>query len=240
MSSYNDKIGQLAEIYRNYNIYPQECYTPDTAVQIIQREYPSDYYSQDIKYFLEIQPYKKEQRGADLPYWGKKYFTDEPGRRIMVISQDSLAEDAGSTVFYACLMDKFDDTGFRNFRKKHDITSFKSWKRTRDFLLEIGQLEYMFITDARKVYQRGLDDFDDIKSKELMNSEIEFCKPDLVVLLGNKTAGLFDLGLDFNEAIEKGVLVVNHTKFIVASFPSNANGTFEGKKVITLNHLRNY
>lgn len=48
MKSYQEKIISLAQIYKEYTIYPQECYIPACAVQAIRTEYPFDHYSQEI------------------------------------------------------------------------------------------------------------------------------------------------------------------------------------------------
>ncbi|NSW92571.1 MAG: hypothetical protein HPY74_18270 [Firmicutes bacterium] len=233
----NNKIKHLAMIYRDYLIYPEECYSENSAVKKIIREYHDDHYSKEISYFLKFHKYKKVRRGADLPFWGRKYFSNEPGQRIMVIAKDSLAEDAGSTVFYACLMDKLDEYQFSRFRKAQGIPPFKSWKRAKEFLLAIGDLDYMFITDARKVY-RDKNNFDDEKSLELLNREIDFCNPDLVVLLGDATYNLFQFGIRYSTDVGMLPLIRNGIIFVPAPFPSFANATYNERIGSTLDLIK--
>ena len=136
-----EKIRDIAKIFAKYKIYPREkCLESVTPIKIFLEMYPKNYYSFDLETFLYQQDYKSEQRGADLPWWGKKYFNDDKGVRVMIVSQDSYSADAGSIVFFASLFDVVskrqdldifterinEDFGAGNFRSGYfDIKRFK-------------------------------------------------------------------------------------------------------------------
>ncbi|MCI3919918.1 hypothetical protein MO973_06695 [Paenibacillus sp. TRM 82003] len=56
-------------------------------------------YFEQMEKFLAQQPLTSKRRGVDLPYIGEDYFRDRDGIRVMMITQDSDAKDAGSIVF---------------------------------------------------------------------------------------------------------------------------------------------
>lgn len=69
-------------------------------------------------------------------------------KKIMVISNDSLSPDAGSIVFYACLMQVTDEYQYRDFIRNYSLPKFISWIKSRDLLSRIFSLDNLFITDA--------------------------------------------------------------------------------------------
>ncbi|XOB40920.1 MAG: hypothetical protein ACKKMW_02525 [Candidatus Nealsonbacteria bacterium] len=84
------KISELAQLFAKYKIYPKSCYNDCSPVKVFQRMFPKNHYSKDLEIFLSYQDYKPTQRGVDLLWWGKKFFTDELGFRILIVGQDSL------------------------------------------------------------------------------------------------------------------------------------------------------
>ncbi|KUO51850.1 MAG: hypothetical protein APF76_14990 [Desulfitibacter sp. BRH_c19] len=220
-----EKLTALATLYAEEMIYPLECYKNSSIVRIFQRRYPKNYYSQDIEVLLKNQKYIRVQRGADLPWWGSKYF-DEKHKRIMIISNDSLSPDAGSIVFYACLMQIIDEYQYRDFIRDYNLPKFISWKKSKDLLSRISSLDNMFITDASKVYRRGSwndRDFDHEKSRLLLKREIEICNPNLVILLGEQPLKVLEFKQKYANVVGSEILSAESKKFIVAPFPSNAN-----------------
>lgn len=111
-----------------------------SPVRSFQHIYPENHFSSQVEIFLREHIYKPSQRGADLPWWGSKYFTDESGRRIIVISQDSLAPDAGSIVFYACLYSvvnsKDDYINFTQGLDSKNLFAFNHWDTIQKQLLD--------------------------------------------------------------------------------------------------------
>jgi len=195
-----ENINELAQLFVEYNIYPQSCYKPNSTAIIFQNKFPDNHYSKHLKVFLSHQECKSTQRGADLPWWGKKFFTEERGsKKVMVISQDTAVKDAGSITLATCLfpyvsnpnnehadlVDKFYNSNYYKIKKQ--FTDGYTTKKG-DFQEGWGlNIDFLYITDARKVYEENSwadRDFDEKKSKELLESEIDFCKPDLLIILG--------------------------------------------------------
>lgn len=87
-------IIKLAKIFQEYKIYPNGKYKNNTPVYWFLEDFKDDHYLKDILEFLKYQNYITHRRGADLPWWGEKYFCSEKGIRVMIISQDSLADGA--------------------------------------------------------------------------------------------------------------------------------------------------
>ena len=94
----------LAETFAKYKIIPNKCYGYDSPARVFQRLFPDDHYAKDIENLILYNNYKPSKRGSDLPWWGKEYFGSKAGKRVIIISQDSLAQDAGSIVFFCHLM----------------------------------------------------------------------------------------------------------------------------------------
>jgi len=83
-------------------------------------------------------------------------------------------------------------------------------------------LKYCYITDAAKVYKNGSwkdRDFDKKKSKELLQSEIELCNPDLIILLGASGLELLNKNIKYGEAVERGKpIFINGRECVVTPF----------------------
>lgn len=183
-----DKISRLAQLFAKYKIYPKAKFTTNTAAGWFL-ENSDNYYAEDLRnYFLPEQNYQSEKRGADLPFWGKEYFSDRKGKRIFVVAQDSQTPDAGSIVFLAHLFKNLD------LYKKYKTALGKNPEvklRYDEFILEECKLNlnFLYITDAKKVYQdSSWKKFDRHQSQKLLEEEINFCQPDAIIFLGS--AGL--------------------------------------------------
>ena len=179
------KISKLAQIFSKYKIYPKDKFTTNTAVGWFL-ENSDNYYAQDLRnYFLSKQNYQSVKRGADLPFWGKEYFSNKSGKRIFVVTQDSQTPDAGSVVFWAHLFGNLDlYKKFRNAFGKNPETALRYDK----FILEECKLnlDFLYITDAKKVYQdNSWKKFDYYQSQNLLEEEIKFCQPNVIIFLGN-------------------------------------------------------
>jgi len=204
------KISELAQLFAEYKIYPKSCYNDYSPVKAFQRMFPENYYSKDLETFLSYQNYKPTQRGADLPWWGEKFFTEEIGFRISIISQDSLYKDAGSIVLAAHLFPFVNNpVQYQQFVDEMGVKkyfSFSRYKRVEDQLTKWGiDFNFLYITDASKVYKEGSwkdRDFDREKSKKLLEVEIEFCEPNLIILLGTPALRLLDKNKNYGEIVE--------------------------------------
>ncbi len=223
-----NQITALSKIFARYKTYPISKYTSQSPLHHFQHLYPKNYFSSQVEVFLREHIYKPSQRGADLPWWGSKYFTNESSHRVMVISQDSLAKDAGSIVFWACLYlvvnSKDEYIKFTQGLDSENPFVFKSWETMRKQLLDWNiDLRFCYITDASKVYKDDSwkdKDFDKPKSKTLLEAEIEFCNPDLVILLRSSPLFLVDPTQNYARAVEAGkMLHFGNRKYVIAPFP---------------------
>lgn len=224
------RLEELARLFAGYRIYPASCYRADSPARVFQRMFPAEHYSRDIEILLRLQDYAPRQRGADLPFWGKKYFTEEKGLRVMIVSQDSLMKDAGSVVLYAHLMPVIQDkVEFRTYddqvhaARPGGRSFYASWRIVRDQLRAWNiDLDFLYLTDAKKVYTEGSwedRDFDDVRSRELLKAEIELCDPDLLILLGRSPLAAVDEHLSYADILErKTIISVCGKTCIVAPF----------------------
>jgi len=180
------EISKLAQLFAKYKIYPKEKFTTNTAVGWFL-ENSDNYYAQNLRNdFLPEQNYPSEKRGADLPFWGEDFFSNKQGRRrVMVIGQDTKVENAGSIVFWAHLFGKLDlYKRFRSARGENPEAAFKKYGK---FILDECKLnlDFLYITDAKKVYQdNSWEKFDDCQSQNLLEKEVNFCKPNAIIFLG--------------------------------------------------------
>jgi len=222
-----EKIEELAKLFAKYKIYPKSCYDKYSPVKVFQRMFPENHYSKDLGTFLSYQNYKPVQRGADLSWWGKNFFTGETGRRVLIVSQDSNYKDAGSVVLAAFLFPVVNSSvQYQKFVHEMDVEryfGFSRYKRIKDQLIEWGiDLDFLYITDASKVYKSGSwenEDFDREKSKKLLESEIEFCKPNLIILLGAPALRLLDGNKKYSEIVESGKYIyIKGIKSVVSPF----------------------
>ena len=80
----------------------------------------------------------------------------------------------------------------------------------------------MYITDAVKVYKKDSwkdKNFDRQKSKKLLEDEIEFCNPGLIIILGKSPLCLLDKTKNYASVIESGKpILIQSKKCIVAPF----------------------
>lgn len=220
------QIEKLAKLFSKFKTYPLGKYGDKSPVRVFQKMYPDDHYSRDLEVFLHFQNYMPEQRGADLPWWGKKFFTQEKGFRTLVVAQDSKALDAGSVALYVNLMplisskDEYKEYADQIGSKR---SFFNSWSIVKK-QLEAWDVPYdfLYVTDAKKVYKKGSwddQDFDEEKSRELLKAEIDLCKPDLVILLGASPLQLMEGGQNFATAVEGGRVIMSQgTRCVVAPF----------------------
>jgi len=232
-----NQITALSKIFARYKTYPIDKYIPQSPVRRFQHLYPENYFSSQIEIFLREHIYKPSQKGADLPWWGSEYFTNKLGCRIMVISQDSLAKNAGSIVFWACLYpvvnSKDEYIKFTQGLDSKNLFAFNRWETTRKQLLDWKiDLKFCYITDASKVYKNdSWKDFDKQKSKALLEAEIEFCNPELVILLGASPLFLIDPTQNYAHAVEAGKLLqFGDRKYVVAPFPIGQGRTHKNFK----------
>jgi hypothetical protein len=197
------KLNELSELFYSYKTFPSEDYKKDSSVKAFKNMYPNDHYSKDLKLFLKKHNYKKEQRGCDLPYWGKKYFSSGKGKKVFIVAQDSQALSAGSVVFYASLFPWVSD--IKTSKPETKCFKFDGYKRIYEILKSEWKLDfdYLYITDAKKVYKKGEDKFDLSLCRELLQNEIKICDPDKIILLGYDALSLLLPGKKLNEAIGK-------------------------------------
>ncbi|WP_400244990.1 hypothetical protein AB3U99_01280 [Niallia sp. JL1B1071] len=219
-------------------------------------------YFHSIDQMKEILPKKSIQRGADLPFWGEKYFLkEEKGLRTMIIAQDSLSEDAGSIVFYAPLLPlnwdkKIYNTQFYNHLPKKTF----GYNSYQDVLFALNSwqvnLDFLYLTDARKVYEannlsKEHQKIDKVTSFEFIKKEIEFIKPQLIYLLGAQSFTLFGYKREqFSEYVGSKIIEIEHIPTIVAPFITG-NGNkgsnkerfvkrFEGTQALSLQLRENF
>lgn len=217
---------KVAKLFAKYKVCSKNCYGNDSPVKVFQKTYPDNHYSKELEVFLSYQDYLPTQRGADLSWWGKDYFSGKKGFRVMVIGQDSKAKDAGSVVFFTHLM--LIISGKVDYQKHikflHTKFSFNSWDKIKKWFAQCNiDLDYLYVTDGKKVYKEGSlenDDFDKKKSKELLEEEIDLCSPDLIVILGASSLSLLDKSRKYNFTAEEGkVIEIRGRRCIVAPFP---------------------
>lgn len=222
-----EKISKLAQLFAKYKIYPKSCYNECSPVRVLQKMFPKNHYSKDIETFLSYQNYKPIRRGADLPWWGKKFFTKQMGFRILIVSQDSLAEDAKSIVLGIHIMSSVDTKSkykeYTDKLKTKKSFRFNSYNGIRTQLIKWNiNLDFLYFTDAAKVYKNGSwknKDFDKQKSKELLEAEIDFCNPDLIILFGALPLRLLDETKNYASVIDKGKpILIKNKKCVVTPF----------------------
>ena len=222
-----NKISELVKLFAKYKAYPKNCYDDSSPVRAFQRMFPGNHYSKDLETLLSYQDYKSTQRGADLPWWGRKFFTKQVGCRILIVSQDSLTKDAGSIVLFSHLMPVINTEGrYKEYTDKLKLKkpfSFNSWNKIRTQLIDWNiNLDFLYVTDAAKVYKKGSwknRDYDRQKSKELLEAEIEFCNPDLIVLLGNLPLCVLDKTKNYASLVESDkAILIKGKNCIVAPF----------------------
>lgn len=221
------RFSDLAKLFALYEIYPRESYTADTPLRIFQRMV-SDYYSSEVNKLLSVQRYSAAKRGADLPWWGKGFFHKRKGFRTIIIAPDSKSPDAGSVVFFAHLFDHIKDSSeYQAFLEKLDDKwgfPHHNWRKLRQQFSDWGlDMEFVYITDAAKVYQENsTTEIDFERSKELLYAEIEVCKPDLLILLGAAPLAILRSDLKYRSTVEsKEYIEINQYRAVVSPFPAS-------------------
>lgn len=220
------KISKLAQLFAKYKTYPKSCYNERSPLRAFQSVFPKNHYSKDLETFLSYQDYKPTQRGADLPWWGEKLFSQERGFRTLIVSQDSGYKDAGSIVLAAQFFPDTTREKYEEFIEKMGVEryfSFNRWRKVKDQFVEWElDFPFLYLTDASKVYEEGSwknRNFDKQKSKELIEAEIELCNPDLIILLGRQPLHLLDQNKDYSSVVEDGKpILIKGKKCIVAPF----------------------
>jgi len=221
------KISELAKFFAKYKTYSKGCYNDCSPVKVFQRMFPENHYSEDLERLLSYQNYKSTQRGADLPWWGRKFFTKQIGFRILIVSQDSLAKDAGSIVLFSHLIPIINtEDRYKEYTDKLKLKkpfSFNGWNKIRTQLINWNiNLDFLYITDAAKVYKKGSwgdRDFDRQNSKELLEAEIELCNPNLIILFGTLPLHLLDKTKNYASIVENGkAILIKGKKCVVSPF----------------------
>lgn len=222
---------RLTELFCEYQIASKECLDhKKSPYMLIKKHCGHTKYFQLIEKMKGRLPNKSEQRGADLPFWGEKYFSkNEKGLRTMIIAQDSLTEDAGSIVFYAPLFrlnwsKETYNTKFYNHLTKKTF-SYNSYQEVF-FALNTWQidLDFLYLTDARKIYKtnnlpKKQQKIDKVASYEFIKKEIEIVQPNIIYLLGSQAFTLFGYKRDlYTEYVGKKIIWIENTAAIVAPF----------------------
>jgi len=175
-----DTIKELAFLFRDRGIYSKHRYEKeDCPLRYFQRKFRQDSYKTDIETFLNIQLDFYSGKGADLPWWGNRYFTNDDGIRIMILSQDSRNPDGGSVALYSpFLEEKGNNDEYRNIIDSHNNWSdFPSFEKIKGLLNQCPiDFDFIYVTDAMKI-EKGW--------KELLEEEIQIIEPDIILCLGN-------------------------------------------------------
>jgi hypothetical protein len=239
-------IRDLAKIYAKYKIYPKSCFegrsftNKPVRLFLDSLKFYDNHYRKEIEIFLKEQKYKPTKRGADLPWWGNSYFSSKKHQRVMIIGQDSLAKDAGSVVYFAHLMENIEtEEQYKKFcnslsdkkNAKNKVNfSFSNYSKIRSQIKKWKfEFDYLYITDAAKVYHerskherlKRKRDFDMKKSKELLDAEITFCNPNMIVILGRAPLQVLFSDLKYASFFErKEPIQIFGVKCIVSPFIS--------------------
>lgn len=220
-------ISELSSIYSEYKIFPLDTFRQNTPLKVFETMFPENYYKKDMDAFLLKHDFRAIRRGADLPWWGKNYFISNNDSKIMIVSQDSLSSNSGSVVFYAHVMQELkNEKDYRFFYSKLDKEyqkfGYGNWSKVKEMIADWEvSFENIFITDASKVYAEGSSDkFDLDKSRELLKREIEFCNPDILVLLGWKPLNLLAKEYQYSDIVDKcEILNIEGISTVVFPFP---------------------
>lgn len=222
-----EKIEDLAKIFAKYEIYPKNGYTRGTPARLFQEKYPENYYSKNLERFLRYQDYQVET-GADLPWWGENFFTDEASKKAMIISQNSYAVGAGSVVFFAHLfgiIEKEEDYNDYNCnldakylkKNKKSKWTWRSFLDVKEFIAGCYMnKDFIYITDAFKVDSNK-------ESRNLIDEEIEFCKScgvKILIILGSEALSLLEgRNIKFKEVVGEKIKVQG-LDCVVVPFPT--------------------
>lgn len=224
-------LDRLTKLYSEYQIASKECLEQEKSPYMLIKELCGHTeYFQSTEQLKERLPDKSEQRGADFPFWGEKYFSkNEKGLRTMIIAQDSLSEDAGSIVFYAPLLHlNWDKATYNTQFYKHLPKKTFGYTSYQDVLFALNSwqvdLNFLYMTDARKVYNsnnlpKEQQKIDKVASYDFIKKEIEIVQPHLIYLLGSQAFTLFGYkGGLFAEYVGKKIIEIENIPAIVAPF----------------------
>jgi len=232
-------IDVISRMFADYKVFPEEAFREYSPLRVFQKKYPDNYYSNEVEEMMKIQKYKQIKRGADLPWWGKDFFKGNEKTKVMIVSQDSLSEDAGSIVFwsqlYGIINNKMDYESYNSLLRQRKLFSYNSWNKVNKQLGEWNiDLNNCYITDAAKVYKEVSykeRDFDNAESKKLLVAEIEVCNPDLIILLGGQPLRLLIPKIEYSAAVDSGeYLDFNGVKVVVSPFITGQGHTQKNYK----------
>jgi hypothetical protein len=232
-------IDVISRVFADYKVFPEEAFKEKSPLRVFQKLYPDNYYSNEVEALIKLQKYKQITRGADLPWWGKEFFQCNEKNKVMIISQDSLSEDAGSIVFwsqlYGVINSKEEYESYNTLLGQKKLFSYNSWNKVNKQLGEWNiDLNNCYITDAAKVYKELSykdRDFDNAKSKELLVAEIEVCKPNLIILLGGQPLRLLIPKVLYSDVVDNGEYQnFNGVKVVISPFITGQGHTQKNYK----------
>lgn len=248
-------LDRLTKLYSEYQIASKESLENEKSPYMLIKQLCNHAkYFQSMEQLKERLPDKTEQRGADLPFWGEKYFSKNlKGLRTMIIAQDSLSEDAGSIVFYAPLLRlNWDKETYNTQFYNHLSGETFGYTSYRDVLFALNSwqvdIDFLYLTDARKIYKsnnlpKEQQRIDKVASYEFIKKEIETVQPHLIYLLGSQAFTLFGYKRElFAEYVGKKTIAIENTPAIVAPFVTGQgksnkdrfNGRFENTQSLSL------
>lgn len=229
-----DIVRKVAKIFTKHGIYSRNRFESKSCpLNVFKNLYPSDGYTAQINTFLDCQPALHLGLGADLPWWGTRYFSGDAGIRTMILSQDSRNPNSGSVCFYMPLMKEASDPSElrKIIRDYTDWDSFVSFEKVKKFFNKCDfDYDFVYVTDAQKI---------DVGWEHLLEEEIQLVKPDVIVCLGNmglryltnerqpKVTKIIDENYG-RVALDNTVLPLMGRKPLVvaALFPSTGNGHY--------------
>jgi hypothetical protein len=224
-------LDRLTELFCEYQIASKECLDHEKSpYMLIKKHCGHTKYFQSIEQMKWMLPDKSEQRGADLPFLGEKYFSkSEKGLRTMIIPQDSLSEDAGSIVFYAPLLRlNWDKETYNTQFYTHLPKKTFGYSSYQDVLFALNSwqvdLDFLYLTDARKLYKannlpKKQQKIDKVASYDFIKKEIEIVQPHLIYLLGSQAFTLFGYKRElYAEYVGKKIIEIENTPAIVVPF----------------------
>ena len=220
-------ICELSSIYSEYKIFPLNTFHQNTPLKVFQAMFPENHYKKDMDVFLIRHDYRAIRRGSDLPWWGENYFKNSSDKKAMIVSQDSLSSDSGSVAFYAHIMQELISeeeykSFYRKLHKEYQKFGYGNWSKIREMIINWGLgFENIYVTDASKVYtERSSTKFDIEKSRELLKREIEYCNPDILILLGWKPLDLLAKEFKYSDVVDKcEILNIEGINTVVCPFP---------------------
>lgn len=171
-------VKALSDLFKETEIYSQNRYTANSPLRVFQQEYPNHIYSVEIEEFIKNQKEEAFGDGADLPWWGDLYFSNEPALRVMILTQDSLGPNKGSVAAYMpFLIDgRKSSSDLNEYVRKYDWQKFAAFSRFRKLFKQLNlDTRFLYVTDARKVSGDW---------KSVLEREIEIASPNVVLCLG--------------------------------------------------------